>query len=764
MTPGGEEARGPGAARKTVLHVTGMHCASCVRTVERALASVPGVRRASVDLLSRRAVVEHDPSRVAPADLAAAIERAGYRTVAPDVGRPGAAARREAAECRRRFLLAAAFSAPLLIVAMGPMLGLPLPAGVERHGPLIQLLLVLPVVAAGRRFYEQGIAAVVRTGRADMDTLVALGTGAALLYSLAVSLAAWAGGTGGHPPHLYYEVAGALITFILLGRWLEALARGRAAAGLEGLFRLRAETALVVRGGAEIELPVAEVVPGDIVAVRPGGTVPVDGRVTEGESGVDESMVTGEPMPVRKRPGDEVVGGTINRTGAFRFEATRTGDDTFLARVIRMVEEAQASKAPVQEAADRVAAVFVPAVLVVAAASLALWLAAGAGIAFALGVCISVLIIACPCALGLATPTAVMVGTAAAARRGILVKNARALQTAGTVTTVVFDKTGTLTRGAPSVTGVVPLGGREREEVLRLAAIAERHSEHPIGEAIVAAARGRGIEPPDPASFAAVPGMGVEASSGGTRILVGSGRLARERGIDPAAAAPVLGRLEAEGATAVLVCADGVPAGVIAVADEPREGAAAAVARLGRMGVAVAMLTGDNERTARAVAGRLGIGRVMAGVPPDGKAGEVRRLRARGEIVAMVGDGINDAPALAAADVGVAVGSGTDVAAEAGEIVLVRDDPGDAAAAIDLSRACMRKIRQNLFLAFAYNVLAIPVAAGALYPFTGFLLNPMIAGAAMSLSSVSVVTNSLLLRRGVAGGRPPARASAGREG
>jgi Cu+-exporting ATPase len=738
---------------KAILSISGMHCASCAARIEAALAAIPGVGRATVSIASRRALVEYDPGRVTRADLEAVIEKTGYRVMGEGGEQPRVEdlERREREggmrSLRRRFFLAAVLVVPLLCISMGSMLGLPLPAFVRHHSALAQLVLTLPIMAAGSQFYARGILAVLRTRQATMDTLVALGTGAAFLYSVAVSSVHWIGKTHPAGEHLYYEVAGTLIAFILLGRWLEAVAGGRTSAVLMNIIGIQAKSAVVLHGGEEREVPVEEVAPGDIVVVKPGAKIPVDGIVREGSSSVDESMVTGESIPVQKEAGDAVVGGTINRSGALRFEATRTGNATFLAQVIRMVREAQESKAPIQAMADRVASVFVPAVLAVALLACAAWLVMGMPFSFVLGVFIAVLVIACPCALGLATPTAVMVGTGMAAERGILFKNAGGLEMAHRAAVVVFDKTGTLTRGEPSLTDLIPLAGRSSEAVLAAAATAERNSEHPIGEAVVAAAERRGMCPPAPESFVSIRGGGVEAVHGMGRTLVGSSRLARERGIDLSLAEKILDELEAAGKTTVVVCEGKEVIGVLAVADTVKEHAAEAIASLRTMGRNVVMITGDNARTARAVARQLGIATVLAGVLPGDKAAEIRKLQASGSRVAMVGDGINDAPALAAADVGIAIGSGTDVAIEAGDMVLVRDDPRDVAEALKLSGYVMKKIRQNLFFACIYNAIGIPVAAGVLYPFTGFLLNPMIAGLAMSLSSVSVVMNSLLMRR-----------------
>lgn len=721
--------------------------------IENALAAVPGVRRASINFVTRKASVEYDPQRVSPSVLEQTIEKIGYGVIKTagedleDLEREERSQEEEVKDLGIRLSLVLALVVPLVYISMGPMLGLALPAFLLRHTALFQFVLTVPIVAAGYQFYTRGFLAVFRRQGATMDTLVALGTGTAFLYSVAASCVVWFSGAGHEKLHLYYEVAGVLITFILLGRWLEALSRSKTSAALRELIGIQATTAVVLRDGREIEVPMDQVAPGDIVVVKPGGKIPVDGRVIEGASSVDESMVTGEYMPVEKRPGDEVIGATINRTGSFKFEATRTGKDTFLAQIIMLVRDAQGSRAPIQDLADRVSSYFVPVVLIIALLAASLWLLSGMGLFFALNIFIAVLIVACPCALGLATPTVVMVGTGIAARKGILIKSAHALEMAHRVDTVVFDKTGTLTRGEPALTDVVGLAGRDEHEVLRLAAIAEKNSEHPLGIAIVAGARRRGMEIPDPQQFNSISGRGVEATHGSKKIFIGNRALARERGIDLSNVEERLQALEAAGKTTMVLCDGMVPIGIVAVADTMKEHSGETVASLVAMGKEVVMITGDNRRTAEAVARELGIARVLTEILPEGKAAEIRKLQERGAVVAMVGDGINDAPALAVADVGIAIGSGTDIAMETGDIVLVRDDLRDVIAAMNLSRNVMSKITQNLFWAFFYNVVTIPLAAGVLYPFTGFLLNPMIAGAAMSLSSVSVVANSLLMRR-----------------
>jgi Cu+-exporting ATPase len=607
-----------------------------------------------------------------------------------------------------------------------------------------------------------------------MNTLIALGTGAAYLFSIVATLfpAAVAGAAGGthHPAGpvrapVYFEAAAVIIALVLLGRMLEARAKARTGDAIRRLIGLQAKVARVLRDGREQEIPVEQVVPGDRVLVRPGERIPVDGIITEGESAVDESMLTGESLPVEKRVGDIVFGATMNRTGAFRFEATKVGQETALQQIIRLVQEAQGSKAPIQRLADAISGVFVPAVLMIAIATFVLWFdvaPAATRLQQALVAAVSVLIIACPCALGLATPTAVMVGTGRGAENGVLIKGGESLERAHRIDTIVLDKTGTITEGRPEVTDVViadrgsPIAdpGIEGTDsspeatLLRLAAGVERRSEHPLGEAVVRAAQARELELelPEPTRFEATPGHGVAAEVEGKALLLGNPRLMETKGVDISAMQETLNRLATEGKTPLLVAVDGRLAGVLAVADPVKAHAAEAVAALKRMGLRVLMITGDNRRTAEAVARQVGIEETLAEVLPDRKAEEVRRLQQEGRIVAMVGDGINDAPALAQADVGIAMSTGTDVAIEASDITLLKGDLRKVVTAIELSRATMRTIRQNLFFAFVYNVLGIPIAAGALYPFTGWMLSPVIASAAMALSSVSVVTNSLRLR------------------
>jgi Cu+-exporting ATPase len=724
--------------------------------VEDALRRAPGVTAASVNLATERATVRYRPDATSVEALFETIENAGYEPIrvpadaAETVDRERAARAADLADLRRRFWVAAILTAPLLVAALPHMLNAHvtwIPAVLQN--PIAQLALATPVQFwSGYRFYR-GAWAMARHRTTDMNTLVAVGTTAAYGYSAAATFAPHAFAAAGLAPDLYYETSAVLITLILLGRLLEAKARGRTSEAIRALLALGAKQARIVRGEDEVEVPIDDVAPGDIVVVRPGEKVPVDGVVVWGRSAVDESMITGESLPVEKNAGDVVIGATLNRTGHFRFRATRVGHETTLAQIVRLVEEAQVAKAPIQRLADRVASVFVPAVMLVAAGTFAAWWAWGPEppFPFALANFIAVLIIACPCALGLATPTAIMVGTGRGAEKGVLIKGGEALEVAHQIRVVALDKTGTLTRGKPSVTDLVSAPGWTEDNVLEIAASAERGSEHPLAEAIREAASARGLSAAVPDSFEAVPGQGVTARVAGRDVLLGNRRLLESHGVAMTQLSDAADGLSEAGKTPVFVAVGDRTVGVLGIADTLKREAADVVADLRRLGLRIVMITGDSRQTAAAIAREVGIEDVLAEVPPADKANEVKRLQSQGLRVAFVGDGINDAPALVQADLGIAIGAGTDVAIESGDVVLVGDDLRGLSTAIRLSRATVGTIRQNMFWAFAYNVALIPLAAGVFYPLWGWLLNPIFAGAAMAASSITVVSNSLRLRK-----------------
>ncbi len=753
------------AEERAELSIEGMSCASCVARVERIAGRLSGVHEASVSLATERATVRFDPAQVSLESIAEAVTRGGFRATPRKADEEVAAGRdRELAGLWRDLWIAVALTIPLVGVAMGPMLFPALEAAMARLLPeqgwlWVEWLLATPVLAwAGRRFFIHGLPALRRL-TPEMNTLVMLGTSAAWLYSTAVLLA-----PGLFPEEargVYFEAIGVIITLVLVGRYLELKSRGRASQAIQRLLALQVPTARIQRDGGEVEVNVADVQPGARVVVRPGERIPVDGEVVEGSSYVDESMVTGEPVPAARGVGDEVIGGTINRTGAFVFAATRVGGDTVLGQIVRMVEGAQASKPPIQSLVDRIAGVVVWGAIALATAAVVGWTALGFGVDHALVVAAAVLLIACPCAMGLATPMAIMVGTGRGAEQGILFRRGAAFQATAGIDTVVLDKTGTLTEGRPALTDWEPVAGFDGDAVLADAAAVEARSEHPLGEAIVAAARERSLPVPDAEDFEAVPGHGVQARVDGREVAVGSPRLmARVGATIPAALSERSEALARQGRTPMLVAIDGQAAGLLAVADPLKEGAAAAIQALHGLGLRTVMLTGDNRATAEAVAAELGIREVRAEVLPADKEAAIGELQEAGRRVAFVGDGINDAPALARADVGVAVGTGTDVAIEAGDVVIMAGDPRSVARGLALARQTFRTIRQNLFWAFVYNITLMPVAAGALYPFFGVLLSPMMAAAAMSLSSLLVVTNSLRLRRTALPGRGPEPAAA----
>ena len=765
--------------------VEGMTCASCSNRITRFLGKVEGVEDAHVNLAAESATVRFDPARVAVRDLADAVEAAGYvarierATTAEhdaDVGEAASAraerdeaSERHLASLRLRLIVATVLTVPILGGLARMTVASWLPAILSE--PLFQLALATPVQFwAGRSFYI-GAWKALRHRTSDMDTLIAVGTSAAYLYSVAGIVApeffrAAGLGVGEAGVPLYFDTAAAIITLILLGRFLEARARLHTSDAIRRLIGLAPGTARVVRGNKEVDVPIAEVGVGDLVRVRPGELVAVDGVVIDGASGVDESMITGESLPAAKRADDLVIGATLNTSGTLTFRATRVGADTVLARIIRLVSEAQGSRAPIQRLADVVTGYFVPTVLGLAALTFAAWFVAGPAPAFNLALLntVAVLIIACPCALGLATPTSIMIGTGKGAEVGILFRSAEALERLGSVRAIVLDKTGTLTEGKPRVTDIVRAAGAPPEErLLALVAAAERGSEHPLSDAIIReAVETRGLEIPEASAFEATAGGGIQATVDGTSVLVGRAGLLTAAGIEVAALQGRADALAADGKTPVFVALDGRIAAVIAIADTLKAGSVEAVADLQRLGLEVAMMTGDNRRTAEAIARAVGIDRVLADVRPDGKAEAVRAFQAEGKAVAMVGDGVNDAPALASAEVGVAMGTGTDVAMESAGVTLMSGDLRGLVTAIALSRATMGNIRENLVWAFAYNIVLIPVAMGVLYPFTGMLLDPILAAGAMALSSVTVVSNALRLRRFHAPqvGREPTRGPA----
>ncbi len=729
----------------------GMSCAACAVANEHAVSKVKGIAKVSVNLATERMDVDFDPSEADVSKIEAAVKKAGYEALLLEKPEQAPLPTYEVYGWKR-FTVSAAFTAIILYIAMGSMLGLPLPGFIDhRMHPLafalVQLALLIPVLVAGKAFYTHGFKSLFNFSP-NMDSLIAIGTSSAILYSL-YSISRILDGDHTAGSQLYFETAATIITLIMLGKNLESRSKRRTSEAVRKLMKLRPTTATILDGEIERKIPIDEVKPNDLLLVRPGERVPVDGRIRSGISNVDESMLTGESMPVEKTDGAQVFSGTMNLNGSLVMVAEKVGEETALAKIIHMVEEAQSSKAPIARLADQVSAIFVPTVMAVALVAAFGWIIAGHSITFALTVFVSVLTIACPCALGLATPTAVMVGTGKAAELGVLIKSGEALETVHKVNTVLLDKTGTITVGKPELTDVIAVPGFSSETVLGLAASAEIASGHPLADTIVAGAREKGLDLSRPEHVETIAGKGIVADSGA--IAVGNAALAESLGISLSDREPGLlneaARLAGEGKTPMFVLRNGAPIGLIAVADQPRPESRAVVAALKKLGIDVAMVTGDNRTTADAIAARVGITEVYAEVLPSEKASIVKRIQASGRKIAMVGDGINDAPALAQADVGIAVAAGTDIAMESADIVLMHNNICDVSTAIHLSRQVIRNIRQNLFWAFGYNVLGIPIAAGILYIFGGPLLSPMFAAAAMSLSSVSVVTNALRLKR-----------------
>lgn len=742
---------------KISLPVRGMSCASCVKRVEGALSQLEGVLQVSVNLATEKANLEFLPGVVGIADFQHAVQEAGYDLLPPPgadtemlIGREKAIKEADYNRLKRRFIWGVLLLVPVFALASWKMMGLSsLFILGEDVNYYLQFLFQTPLqFGIGRPFYI-GAWKRLKQKSADMNTLIAVGTSAAYFYSLLATFFPHLFVGEGLKADVYYDTAGTIIVLILLGRLLEARAKGHTSEALKKLIGLQARTARVIRAGQEKDIPIEEVVIGDTVIVRPGEKIPVDGIIKEGYSAVDESMVTGESLPMEKGPGHEVIGGTLNKTGLFKFEATKVGRDTMLARIIQMVEEAQGSKPPIARLADIIAGYFVPAVMGIALLTFIIWYFWGPypRLNYALLNFVAVLIIACPCALGLATPTSIMVGTGKGAENGILIRSGEALETAHKLTTIVMDKTGTLTRGQPSVTDIIPFNNYNREEILRYAASAEKGSEHPLGESIVARAKEENIQLLDLENFEAIVGQGLEAFINGQNLLLGNIRLMKERGLFNEKFEKISEDFSTQGKTPIFVAIDKKIVGLIAVADTLKENSKEAVGALHKLELEVVMITGDNQQAAEAISKQIGIDRVLAEVLPAEKALQVKKLQAEGKKVAMVGDGINDAPGLAQADVGIAIGTGTDVAMESADITLIRGDLRGIVTAIALSKATIKNIKQNLFWAFAYNSILIPVAAGILFPFFGILLNPMLAAAAMALSSVTVVSNALRLRR-----------------
>ncbi len=742
--PGDAVEKGTGTMH---LHVIGMNSMHCAAIVEKALKRMKGVRRIEMNFSLETAAIEYDKDKTDFSKVRKAIIDAGYDAelveAEDSVDREARAREKEISELRTRVAWSAALTVPVLILALPEMLKgvltLQYPQAAVPYIPLLQFLLATPIMLINRDSFIRGFRGLF-SGLPGMDTLVALGVGTAYAYSVVVGFGLISGS-------MYYETASLLLTFIMLGKYLESVAKGKTSEAIKRLIGLQPKTARLVKGGKEVEVPINSVVAGDIIVVRPGEKIPVDGTVVDGASSVDESMITGESIPAHKIKGDVVIGATMNKTGSFRFKATKVGSETMLAQIIKLVEDAQGSKAPIQKLADTVAGYFVQGVIVLALLAFGYWyFVAGQSFLFAITILVSTLIIACPCAMGLATPTAVMIGTGKGAENGILIKDAESLELLHQVGIVLFDKTGTITKGEPAVTDIVPLGMKQ-DALLRLVASAESKSEHHVAVAIVKRAKEAKIRVSEPRGFNAIPGYGIESELDGKKVLIGTAALMKKNGLAvPEEAVGRMHELELQGKTVVVAAAGGKVCGLIAIADTIKDSSKDAVRRLQELGYGTAMITGDNERTAQAIAREAGIDRVLAHVLPEDKANEVKRLQSEGKKVAFVGDGINDAPALAQADVGIAIGAGTDVAIESGEVVLVKSDLGDIATAIELSRYTMDKIKQNLFWAFGYNAIGIPVAMGVLFPFTGFLLSPVVAGGAMALSSVSVVSNSLLMR------------------
>ena len=744
--------------------IGGMTCVACAKTVERLVNKLDGIDNINVNVATDKATISYDPSKLKITQIKNTIEKAGYkvleecRSKEKSIDEDKLRKENEMKTLFVKFLVAVGFSIPLFYIAMGPMISKPLgpwpvasiidPMINPLNYALIQLALVIPIMIAGKKFYKNGFKALINKSP-NMDSLVAIGTSAAFLYSLYTTFKIATTGIGsGHGHHqLYYESAGIIIALILLGKYLESRSKGKTSEAIKKLMGLQPKTAIVVLDGKEIETPIEEVEVGDIIIVKPGSKIPVDGRVIEGHTSVDESMITGESIPVEKNIGDKVTGASINKNGSIKFRAAKVGSDTTLAQIIKLVEDAQGQKAPIAKLADTVSGYFVPAVILISVISALLWMIVGnKDLEFVLTIFISVLVIACPCALGLATPTAIMVGTGKGAENGILIKGGEALELSHKIDTIIFDKTGTITEGKPQVTDIVVANNVSKDYLLKIAASAEKGSEHPLGEAIVRFGEEKDTEFIKVEKFNAIPGHGIEVTIDNKNVLLGNKKLMDDRNISLGDLNNKSDELAMQGKTPMYIAIENELSGIIAVSDVVKESSKRAIEKLHNMGIKVSMVTGDNKKTASAIAKEVGIDIVVAEVLPQDKSNEVKKLQGQGKFVAMVGDGINDAPALAQANIGIAIGSGTDVAMESADIVLMRSDLMDVPTAIKLSKETIKNIKQNLFWAFAYNVIGIPIAAGILYIFEGPLLNPMFAAAAMSLSSVSVISNALRLK------------------
>jgi len=744
------------AVSKT-MKIEGMTCASCAKNVEKATRKLNGVTEANVNFATEKLTISYEPTLVKVSEIKKAVEKAGYKAIEEDTSVDADKERKEKEikSLWRRFVISAIFTAPLLYMAMGhmfgEMFGIKLPEIIDPmmnpwNFAIVQLILVTPTMIVGYKYFTIGFKSLFK-GSPNMDSLIAIGTAAAFIYGIYAIVQIY-NGNGDYANELYFEAGGVILTLITLGKYLESVTKGKTSEAIKKLMGLAPKTAIIIRDGKEVEISIEDVEVGDVIVVKPGEKMPVDGEVIEGTTAVDESMLTGESIPVEKNIGDNIIGASINKNGSIKYKATKVGKDTALAQIIKLVEDAQGSKAPIAKLADVISGYFVPVVIVLSiVAALAWYFFGGQSTVFALTIFISVLVIACPCALGLATPTAIMVGTGKGAENGVLIKSGVALETTHKIKTIVFDKTGTITEGKPKVTDIITSNGIKENDLLQLTASAEKGSEHPLGEAIVKGAEDKGLEFKKLDSFNAIPGHGIEVTIEGKNILAGNRKLMVERNISLENLESTSNKLAEEGKTPMYVAIDNKIAGIIAVADTVKENSKRAIEKLHQMGIEVAMITGDNRRTAEAIAKQVGIDRTLAEVLPQDKANEVKKLQSEGKKVAMVGDGINDAPALAQADIGIAIGSGTDVAMESADIVLMRSDLMDVPTAIQLSKSTIRNIKQNLFWAFAYNTLGIPVAMGVLFIFGGPLLNPMFAAAAMSLSSVSVLANALRLKR-----------------